>query len=584
MMTLVDAPSDPHTEPDADPAVAHRRDRVRRTPIPTTVVVVEVLLFVGLVVWAASGSRWGWVALAIVAVVCLTVVPWRDGISPMSRLGRRISFTWTRARRRSTDLIPAPFDIPPARQTAAGAGCAPDAETPIGARWVGHTLITAIRVHPCGPDTTFLTPDSATPRDPWGQQIPLEVLAECIDPYDIPLASIDIVGHGGRAWGADRAAAAYRATLGPLPATALRTTLVILRLDPRDCPDAIARRGGGAVGALRAATITTRRVIARLAEQGLAVSALSAAEISSVTDQLTGGCSPDEVTEAWNGVSSMRLHMCVAAVEPTTLVEVATRVWAMPAAATTLTIRLSRNAAGGLRVAGLVRLDDHRGGPDLPRAHRHRGLRPLPGNQFDAFTAGVPMASSSRLHRLLPALEGADAQAALSRMQIPAAGCGQLVGADRSGRAVAVPLAGPGIGTVAVSGDRTLLAQTVLRTVATGIPVIVRAADPLRWRGLVEAVAAPHLLTFADHRVSAGSGLRVEVFDGVNTPACAPDPGCTRFVVMADADVAAAARADVALIQNPTAPQRVSVLTGRHRTEVTMVATAAEQALYAGGH
>ncbi|MGC4932961.1 type VII secretion protein EccE [Gordonia sp. DT30] len=568
------------------PASARPRPAPRRAtttaPLVPALVLVEVLLALGLLIWALSGSPLGWLAPAVTAVVALTVLPLRNGTSPIRRLGRRLSFTWSRMTRRTTDLTPAPFDIPArtdaGNRVASGMPAAPP-EPPIGARWAGEMLITALRVRPGTPSVTRLFRDAAVPADTPGTCVPLEILAECIDPFDIPLSSIDVVSHGSRIRGRSRPAATYLRTLGRLPAIAQRTVVVILRLDPRDCPDAVARRGGGAVGALRAATVSTRRVARRLSEHGLEVAALSAAEMTAVTDHLTAGHELGRLSEDWDGLRSPAGRMRLATIDPEMLPEVVHGIWTHPAA-TTLAIRLAHTVDGRLRVSGLIRLDD--AGAEVDG---YPGTTPLRGRQFEALTTGLPVASPVRRARRLPGLEGAAAHGVLARLTLPAGGCGQLIGADRSGTAVALPLVGPGIDLVALRATPAAIAQTVLRTVAIGTPVTIHTDNPQRWRALVGAVADAPALDLAAPGAAPRGGLHVDLYDGITPPPGSPPSGCTRFVVSSDhpatRDVGGAAT--ITITQNPQAPQRLSVIMPRSRIEVTMVALPEEWALTGAG-
>ncbi|WHU48757.1 type VII secretion protein EccE [Gordonia sp. L191] len=549
------------------------------TPLVRGVVLVEVLLALGLTIWAVGGAHLGVAALAIAAAVALLMIPWREHTSPLQRIGRRCAFGWARVRRRTDEVTPAPFDIP-TRAVVRSRGADVE-EPPIGARWAGDTLITALRVRPGTPVLTRLGVPGSDRSDAADAHVPLDVLVECIDPFDIPLASIDVVSQGTRIRGRGTAASTYLRTLGRLTATAHRNVFVILRLDPRDCPDAVARRGGGAEGALRAATITTKRVARRLTERGLTVAALSAAEMTAVTDHLAAGHELDELTEEWDGLRSSRLSTRSLAVDPDELPRVAADIWAQPSAATTLTVRLGRGTDGRLRVAALVRLDGGPadGGPNGsgPNSGDPTGTVPLRGRQFDAFTTSLPVASPPRLARALPAAEGARATRLVEHLALPAGGCGQLLGADPSGHAVAVPLVGPGIEMVILSGTYAMIAQTVLRTVAIGAPVVLHTSAPQRWHHLVAAVADPPMLHIALSD-NAPRGMRVDLYDGVDPPAGPPPPGTTRFVID-DGTRRLGSVATISLIQNPHVPQQISVLTPNSRTTVTMVALPEEWAM-----
>ncbi|WLP90048.1 type VII secretion protein EccE [Gordonia sp. NB41Y] len=558
------------------------------TPGLATLVVIEVLLGAGLTVGVMLRSPIGVAAPLIAAIAALTLIRWSDRGSLLGRLGRRVAFTASRLHRPPA-TVPAPFDIPtdtrpvPGRSPRTGSGTGSGIGPVIGARWAGDTLITVLRVSPRGTAPVFLTPHAAVTESARGQSIPLDVLAGCLDPFDIPLRSVDVVSAAHAVGGNGGLAQTYRQLLGPLPATAHRSVLVILRLDPRDCPDAVARRGGGAVGALRAATITTTRVARRLSAHGLSATPLTAGEITTATRRLLDGTEPGDVVENWDRLAVGSRQSRMFAVDPAALEAVLAGAWTSTVPSATVITRLTRSAEGRLRVAALVRLD-HLNGPatgvTVPSIIPGNRLRPLPGRQLDALNAGLPVASPARLDRHLPGVDGPAAHRLLQRVRMPAAGCGQLVGADAAGRAVSVRLNGPDVGTVVVIGTVAFAMQTVARAVAIGVPVAIRTADHRRWRTLVASVGDPHRLAFAEQS-PVTPAQRVEVYDD-HAPVGPPAPGPSAGTMIVAPDPAAATRhpaATVILEQDSVSPQRISITSPSGRVDVTMVTTPQEWAL-----
>ncbi|MEE4024809.1 type VII secretion protein EccE [Gordonia sp. PKS22-38] len=576
------APTLPAARPTPVPpgtgAVSGRRPRRDRRGLPlTTLVVIETVLGLGLVVWAVSGSRIGWVALLVCGLASLSLTPLRGRRSLVSAWTQRVGFRWARARRSSADLVPASFDIPVGPQT----GRLPvrtqtSAADTIGARWVDDTLITVIRVSPSAPVATYLTPGRAAVGDPAGQTIPLDALAECINPFDIRLDSIEVISHGVRSWGGGPIAQTYHRTLGPLAATAHRSVLVVLRLNPLDCADAVARRGGGAVGALRTATITTRRVANRLSESGLRVSILNAAEITTVTHQLSEGAAIDDMGEEWDSIGAGDLRFRSAVIDPDAIASVMSTVWVNTALSTTTTLRLRNDADGVLEVSGMVRF------AELPTAGRAvdplpPGLTVLDGHQFDALAATLPIAVPGRLDRRLVAARGEDAEFLLRSLRLPAGGCGQLVGADHGGRAVAIPLLGPDVRSVALCAGPQVVGQVILRAIAIGASVTVHTIRPAHWQNLIAQVGDLRRLALSSDRVQSPSGHRVVVFDGLTPPPA--EPHTTHITVLAPGDPRVSdlvPEAAVILRQDSRAPQDISVTTAGERVAVTMVATPEE--------
>ncbi|MDY6807572.1 MAG: type VII secretion protein EccE [Actinomycetota bacterium] len=553
------------------PEATHRGRR--NLPLPT-LVLIEGVLAAGLVGWAVSGSSLGWIALIIAALASLALIPLRGRRSMVGAWSHRAGFRWARARRATTDLIPASFDIPAGPQTGRTPLRTPTSATDtIGARWVGDTLITVLRVSPGTPAVTYLTPAGATVSDPTGQLVPLDALAECINPFDIRLDSIEVISHGVRSWGGGPIAQTYHRTLGPLAATAHRSVLVVLRLNPLDCADAVARRGGGAVGALRTATISTRRVANRLSESGLRVAVLNAAEITTVTTQLSEGAPIDDMGEEWDSIAAGDLRFRSALIDPAVLDTVLSTIWVNTALSTTTTVRLRHDSEGALEVSGMVRF------AELPSAGRAvdslpAGLTVLEGYQFDALAASLPIAVPARLDRHLHGAHGDDALALLRAIRIPAGGCGQLVGADHSGRAVAVPLLGPDVRAVAVCAGPQVVGQVILRAIAIGAAVTVHSVRPAHWQNLIAQVGDLRRLALSSDRVQTPMGHRVAVYDGLTPPPA--EPHTTHLTVLAPGDPRVTDLVpDAAVIvrQNPRAPQDISVTTAHERVAVTMVAT-----------
>lgn len=542
-----------------------------RLPAFTTLVWIEALLAIGLVGWWIAGGRSGVAALGVAALAAVTLVPMSGGASLATTVLRRLGFHWFRLRRNPGELAPPPFDVPTASHRQRQSPSRARAEdSPIGVRWAGATMITMLRIGPGIGAPTFLSPFGSETAEP---HVPLTTLADCIDSFDIPLSSIDVISHGVRVGGAGETAAIYERTLGPLPATTHRSTYVVLRLDPAACPTAVSRRGGGATGALRTATITTRRIARRLRECGLVATPLGATEIDSVTKQLTHGAELGSMHEEWAQVNVGPIRSRSAAIDPHQLQRVL-RTPQPAALAATVTLTLSRGHDRELLVRALLRVDD---APDAGRTVRAwpAGVTPLDGLHFDALAASLPCATAHRVRRGLHATSDIEADALLDALQMEVSGCGQLIGADHAGRAVTARLFGPGVSEVSVRGDARLAAQIVLRVVATGGTVAVHTSRPERWQHLVARVGDSRLLSFADPTGGSDADRRIHLFDGVSPRVVTP--GATRIVV---ADLRQTTNdlpaATIELTQNLTQPDRVVLRTPVTSVCVTTVATPEE--------
>jgi hypothetical protein len=203
---------------------------------------------------------------------------------------------------------------------------------------------------------------------------------------------------------------------------------------------------------------------------------------------------------------------------------------------------------------------------DLP------GLTHLRGLQFSALAASLPISPPARPieHWAYGARDSG-----LHDLAVPASGCGQVIGADEQGRAVALPLFGPQINRVDICGTLHLAQQAVLRSLALGARVLVHSRRPGLWRDMVEVVGRHDLLWVADFNrraIQAGSdrNYTVEVFDGVAEQSVRS--GVTSMVVMAP-DTPVTPIADVALELVSLEHDTVKVSTRAGSAIVTMVAT-----------
>ncbi|MFC7753906.1 hypothetical protein [Tsukamurella soli] len=120
--------------------------------------------------------------------------------------------------------------------------------------------------------------------------------------------------------------------------------------------------------------------------------------------------------------------------------------------------------------------------------------------------------------------------AGLAGIGLPASGCGQVLGCDRAGRAVAARLHGPGVRTVGAAVDDGVALTLVERAVATGASVLLFTARPGVWAPLVRAADTPAALWVAGWRYPPQpslSALRptdycLVVLDGVDSGPAAP--------------------------------------------------------------
>jgi hypothetical protein len=160
-------------------------------------------------------------------------------------------------------------------------------------------------------------------------------------------------------------------------------------------------------------------------------------------------------------------------------------------------------------------------------------------------------------------------------LYVPASGCGQVIGADDHGRAVALSLFGPQIRRVEIAGTLHLAQQVVLRSLALGAHVLVHSRRPTKWRTMVDEVDDHDLLWVTDFnrgsmQAGADRNYSVEMFDGVSEQSVRV--GVTAIVVVPPGSVVTA-NADVTLESLDIDTDTVKVSTRTGSSVVTMVAT-----------
>lgn len=513
---------------------------------------LELVVAVGVAV-ALNLRLPGWQGGAVGLGVALLLVTRVRGTTLPRFIAARLGFVVDRRRRRTESEASEPFDVP-----------APDG-TQIGFRWDGTTLLSLIKIDENPQALTVLEPGMTVS----GDVVPVQALVDCLRQFDITLDSIDVISQGARSSGHTAVAAVYDAVLGPLPAIAQRSVWVAVRFDPSRCAEAVRRRGGGREGILRTATTATRRVANRLTEAGLRPLILSASGIALATNQLSDGVNLATVEETWDVCRDGRFRLCSFAVEPDMLTTAGLGVlWTVPSYSTTVCLSLrGDDEPGVVKVRGLARFDSDFGVPvNLP------GLIHLRGYQFSALACSLPIPAPTR-----PVEHWAfgSRDTDLRELAVPASGCGQVIGADDEGRAVALPLFGPQISRVEICGTLHLAQQAVLRSLALGARVLVHSRRSGLWRAMVDEVDDHDLLWVADFNrgaIQAGSdrNYSVEMFDGV--PERSVRAGVTSMVVAAP-NTAVTSNADVALELVSLEDATVKVSTRAGSAVVTMVAT-----------
>ncbi|QDQ98353.1 type VII secretion protein EccE [Tomitella fengzijianii] len=387
-----------------------------------------------------------------------------------------------------------------------------------GFRWDAEELVCAMQVSEQFVGITTIS-SGRSPQSRGGAAAALSpgLLAPLLDQFDVRLSGIDIHTRSIRTAGPPAAAAVHSRLVGQLPAAVRHDTVVMVRLDPRLCPEAVARRGGAGPGArergaVRAAGVAAARIVRAIEREGMAATMLTAADLDGAVRGFIGDHGAGGARVRWDRIDTgtasdagRRTHTTFAL--PTDAAAVGAHPWAcawdQPCATAVMSVRLGRpRSPGHVRVGALARYAS-----DAPvPAPRVPGARLLRGAQADALQATSPR-GDSRFDRLA---EPADIPpAAAGRLTIPVAGHGQLIGGDASGKAVLARLVGPPLRTVEVAGQAYIARQVVLRALATGARILVITDRPGEWRHLEAEIADVSSL-----RVAAA----VSTFSGVTTP------------------------------------------------------------------
>jgi type VII secretion protein EccE len=523
----------------------------RALPI-ADLVVGQSLVAVGmLVVLTAELPRWYGAAAGLVAALVFMVPV--GGSSVVRRTVDRLAFWWARRRRRRATQASGdePFDAE-----------LPDGST-VGFRWDGATLMSLIRLDPDPQAMTVIEPTTVS-----GEVVPVALLGDCLRQVDLSLESIDVISHGARSADRGHIAATYDEVLGPLPAIAHRSVWVVVRLDPKRCLDAVRHRGGDWQAVERCAATATRRVANRLSDAGLRAQVMTAIDIIQATHQLALGVDPHALEETWSGCRRGRLRTRSFTLTPPLFTTAGLgRLWSVPSLSTTVCVTLRRDERSGLlMLRGLARFDGLRR-PGVAS----RGLGDLRGRQFAALTCTLPVTSPRR------SVDGwvyARSVGAIQDLELAASGCGQVVGADELGRAVALSLFGPQIERVEMCGPLHLAQQVVLRSVALGARVRVHTSRATAWRTMVQRVGDEDLLRLIDRSRAAmhaaSDDYSVEVFDGTTEQDVRA--GVTAVVVK-PSHAAPSRTANVSLQVLDPGQDIVRIQTRTTSAVVTMVAT-----------
>ncbi|MGV9663563.1 type VII secretion protein EccE [Nocardia niigatensis] len=404
--------------------------------------------------------------------------------------------------------------------------------------------------------------------------LPLPELAKSLSRHDVLLSGIDIVSHGYRSRSGTPAGAIYETLLGPLPATAHRTVWLAIAFDPLVCPEAAARRGGGLTGACRTVTIATQRIVRTLEDGDCTARPLTAPEIRQAALQVTAGIDPGALTQRWRYAELGHSVNIGAAVDPRQLTsDLLAQLWVPASRGTTVAVRLRPGrSADTVRVGAAWRLTAR----EVPGEPVQRHMISMNGRHREGLLAHLPFAVPG-LDAIVPT-EIRDI-ADLESLELPAAGCGQLLGSDDNGNGVAIRLVGQGISSVYLAGELYLAQQIVFRALAVGERLLIRTDRPDAWQQLVTTIGNPERLTVAIETHQSDADFTATLVDGVLAPA--PHAGLTTIYLTGDPLGWPGTTPDLSVHQPGASGNRIVLRTGTTEAPLTLVSIPRE-ATYIG--
>ncbi|AWH92654.1 type VII secretion protein EccE [Dietzia lutea] len=408
-------------------------------------------------------------AAAIVATVVLTVVcppqaqPWAQFVAVVlvaavitaRRSGRPVLARPRAARRRPVDVV----DL-----------VAPD-RSPVGCVEGERVVTTAVEISAGALVTTEVGRDD--PADHRGVRLPLAVVARQLEQGGVRLEGIDVVVDGRRAATGDDGEV-YDALVGPLALISHRRVHLLLRFDLALLALGPAGRADGSLE--QVVTVATERLRRSLVHHGVPCRVLDAAELADLYLDAEGDPGPGvgvvvrpsaDPRAVIDGLTTVRAARVT---EVLRLRRVGGRDDVVDVATTVGLTGVAVGAVGGEAVAAeavaerispLIADTCHR----LPSA----GVLPVPGEEMPVAVAG------SLVRRRVDDL---------AVLAPPAHGCGQILGATRTGGAAAVQLAGPHLRSVLLAARPAVCRQVAFRAVAAGYRVAVVTDVPDRWRPL----------------------------------------------------------------------------------------------------
>lgn len=412
------------------------------TAVPTFAGLSAVLLTTLVLTVVCPPSWQPWVQFLVAALVAAVITA--------RRAGRPLVARERAPRRRSVDVV----DL-----------VAPDRST-VGCVEGNRVVTTAVEISAGALVATEVGHDD--PADHRGVRLPLAVVARQLDQGGVVLEGIDVVVDGRRAADGDDGEV-YDSLVGPLALMSHRRVHLLVRFDLSRLATGAgsAPSAAGAGGSLeQVVAVATERLRRALVHHGVPCRVLDAAELAEV--YLDAEADPGPGTGLVVRPSA----------DPRAVIDGLT---AVRAARLTEVIRLRRvegrddvvDIVTTVGLAGVSEREVAGGIPSTTTAACHPlpsgRVSPVPGETLpDAIAGSLARRAVDDLSDLAP----------------PAHGCGQILGATRTGAAAAIQLAGPHLRSVLLAARPAVCRQVAFRAVAAGYRVAVVTDVPDRWSPL----------------------------------------------------------------------------------------------------
>ncbi|KIQ17147.1 type VII secretion protein EccE [Rhodococcus sp. MEB064] len=389
--------------------------------------------------------------------------------------------------------------------------------------------------------------------------VPFRVLSDSVSRTKAPIV-LGVTTVGSRPVRGRRASDAYSSMAGTLASVSHRRTWLSLSMDVHDGASGISRRGGGVSGGATVLTRHMSRLQHILGTLGIEATLLTADAIADADLFVSSGTPRRHVRTTWRAATLGGTAWTSRRLRPNLWTSsIVDDVFDRDASVTAMSVT-TRADGDAVSVVG-----SYGQCAAVPVERDVTGSATLDGEQHRGFDAILPSTACIALPT-----SSVDPNA-LDPLVFPVAGCGQILGVDGHGSAVAMRVYGPAIRSIRVRAELYLVHQIVFRAVAIGATVVVVTDRHHAWRHLAASLADSGTLSVVAVESSQGHDADLMVADH---PSVRPVPtGGT--VLHVDTD-RRSGDADIEIDQADSSGDHVVVTVGHRSIALRLVTTAAE--------